>query len=68
MVNISYNTLLFQFLSNPKDPNALEGVAIVFDGPEKFHETIDDPSLNITKNSILIHLWEILDILLVRFG
>ena len=43
-----------QFLSNSKDQNAMEGVAIVFDGPENFQETIDDPSLNITKNSILI--------------
>lgn len=43
-----------RYLSNPKDPNAMDGVAMVFDGPEQFHRTIDDPSLKITENSILI--------------
>lgn len=43
-----------RYLSNPNDPNALDGIAIVFDGPEQFHETIDDPALNITENSVLI--------------
>ncbi|MCL4151191.1 UNVERIFIED_CONTAM: hypothetical protein GTU68_002650, partial [Idotea baltica] len=31
-----------------------EGTAMVFDGPEHFHDTVDDPALNITKNSIMI--------------
>ena len=43
-----------RYLSNPKDPNAFEGRAIVFTGPEEFHETIDDPSLNIDENCVLI--------------
>ena len=43
-----------RYLSNPDDPNAFEGRAIVFDGPEHFHEMIDDPSLNIDWNCILI--------------
>ena len=32
-----------RYLSNPKDPNAFEGRAIVFDGPEDYHHRIDDP-------------------------
>ncbi|MBT7416879.1 MAG: dihydroxy-acid dehydratase family protein, partial [Rhodobacteraceae bacterium] len=31
------------YLSNPEDPDAFEGRAIVFDGPEEFHHRIDDP-------------------------
>ena len=33
-----------RFLSNPKDKNAFEGRAVVFDGPEDYHHRIDDPS------------------------
>ena len=43
-----------RYLSNPQDPNAFEGRAIVFTGPEEFHETIDDPSLKIDENCVLI--------------
>ncbi|MGB0297707.1 MAG: dihydroxy-acid dehydratase, partial [bacterium] len=42
-----------QYLSNPDDPDAFEGRAIVFDGPEDYHERIDDPSLNIDANCLL---------------
>lgn len=42
------------YLSNPDMPNAFEGRAIVFDGPEQFHATIDDPALDIDENCILI--------------
>ncbi|MEW7006359.1 IlvD/Edd family dehydratase [Lentilitoribacter sp. EG35] len=42
------------YLSDPDMPNAFEGRAIVFDGPEQFHATIDDPKLNIDANCILI--------------
>src|SRR6516162_462374 len=34
-----------RYLSNAKDPNAFEGRAVVFDGPEDYHHRIDDPSL-----------------------
>ena len=34
-----------RYLSNPDDPNAFEGTAFVFDGPEDFHHKIDDESL-----------------------
>ena len=42
-----------QYLSNPDDPDAFEGRAIVFDGPEDYHERIDEPSLNIDANCLL---------------
>ena len=40
-----------RYLSNPDDPNAFEGRAIVFDGPEDYHNRIEDPKLNIDENS-----------------
>jgi dihydroxy-acid dehydratase len=42
-----------RYLSNPDDPEAFEGDAVVFDGPEDYHHRIDDPSVGITVNSIL---------------
>jgi dihydroxy-acid dehydratase len=42
-----------RFLSKPNDPEAFEGRAIVFDGPEDYHARIDDPSLAIDERSIL---------------
>jgi dihydroxy-acid dehydratase len=42
-----------RYLSNAKDPNAFEGRAIVFDGPEDYHHRIDDPALEIDEHSIL---------------
>ncbi|MEM6340451.1 MAG: IlvD/Edd family dehydratase [Pseudomonadota bacterium] len=41
------------YLSNPDDPDAFEGRAVVFDGPEDFHNRIDDPAENIDANCIL---------------
>jgi dihydroxy-acid dehydratase len=41
------------YLSNADDPEAFEGRAIVFDGPEDFHRRIDDPSENIDKMCVL---------------
>ena len=43
-----------RYLSNPNDPNAFEGTAFVFDGPEDFHKRIDDESLNMDAQSILV--------------
>ena len=43
-----------RYLSNPEDPNAFEGTAFVFDGPEDFHKRIDDESLNMDAQSILV--------------
>ncbi|WP_395649642.1 IlvD/Edd family dehydratase [Brevundimonas sp.] len=42
-----------RYLANPDDPNAFEGPAVVFDGPEDYHHRIDDPATGITEKSIL---------------
>lgn len=42
-----------RYLSNPQDPDAFEGVAVVFDGPEDYHNRIEDPSLSLDENTIL---------------
>jgi dihydroxy-acid dehydratase len=42
-----------RYLSNPKDPNAFEGRAVVFDGPEDYHKRIDDPALKIDEHTLL---------------
>ncbi|NNF90316.1 MAG: dihydroxy-acid dehydratase, partial [Boseongicola sp.] len=43
-----------RYLSNPDDPEAFEGRAIVFDGVEDYHARIDDESLGIDAHCILI--------------
>ena len=42
-----------RYLSNPNDPNAFEGRAIVFEGPEDYHHRIDDPKLKIDDTCLL---------------
>ncbi len=42
-----------RYLSNPKDPEAFEGRAIVFEGPEDYHHRIDDESLKIDEHCML---------------
>ncbi len=42
-----------RYLSNPNDPEAFIGRAVVFDGPEDYHHRIDDPSLAIDAATIL---------------
>ncbi len=42
-----------RYLTNPADPDAFEGRAVVFDGPEEFHAKIDDPQLKIDERTIL---------------
>ncbi|MBM1634538.1 dihydroxy-acid dehydratase family protein [Sulfitobacter mediterraneus] len=43
-----------RYLSDPEDPDAFEGRAIVFDGPEDYHDRIDDPALQIDADCILV--------------
>ena len=43
-----------RYLSDPRDPGAFEGRAVVFDGPEDYHARIDDKSLDIDDRCILI--------------
>jgi dihydroxy-acid dehydratase len=42
-----------RYLSDPNDPEAFEGRAVVFDGPEDYHARIDDPMLHIDERCIL---------------
>jgi dihydroxy-acid dehydratase len=42
-----------RYLGDPKHPNAFEGRAVVFDGPEDYHHRIDDPALKIDEHTIL---------------
>ena len=42
-----------RYLSNPRDPEAFEGTAKVFDGPEDYHARIDDPAEKIDENTVL---------------
>lgn len=42
-----------RYLSNPDDPEAFEGRAVVFDGPEDYHHRIDDPALAIDEATVL---------------
>jgi dihydroxy-acid dehydratase len=42
-----------RYLSNPKDKDAFEGRAVVFEGPEDYHHRIDDPSLKIDEHTLL---------------
>ena len=42
-----------RYLANPKDKNAFEGRAVVFEGPEDYHHRIDDPSLKIDEHTLL---------------
>ncbi len=43
-----------RYLSNPKDPGAFEGKAVVFEGPEDYHKRIENPALKIDENTLLI--------------
>jgi dihydroxy-acid dehydratase len=42
-----------RYLADPDDPDAFEGRAVVFDGPEDYHARIDDPDLAIDERCIL---------------
>ena len=43
-----------RYLTNPKDPNAFEGRAVVFEGPEDYHQRIESPALKIDENTLLV--------------
>jgi dihydroxy-acid dehydratase len=43
-----------RYLSNPADPDAFEGRAVVFDGPEDYHARIDSPELALDEDSVLV--------------
>ena len=43
-----------RFLSDPAHPNVFEGKAVVFEGPEDYHDRIEDPALGVTERSVLV--------------
>jgi dihydroxy-acid dehydratase len=43
-----------RYLESPDDPNAFEGRAMVFDGPEDYHARIDDPALELDEDTMLV--------------
>ncbi|WP_229839627.1 IlvD/Edd family dehydratase [Sphingomonas glacialis] len=43
-----------RYLRNPSDPEAFEGRVVVFDGPEDYHHRIDDSTLGLDENTVLI--------------
>src|SRR5579863_3966830 len=43
-----------RFLSDPEHPDVFEGRAVVFEGPEDYHERIDDPELGVDAQSVLV--------------
>jgi xylonate dehydratase len=43
-----------RYLSNPTDPDAFEGRAVVFEGPEDYHARIDSPELALDEDSVLV--------------
>jgi dihydroxy-acid dehydratase len=42
-----------KYLERPGEPNAWEGTAIVFDGPEDYHKRINDSDLPVDEDSLL---------------
>ena len=44
-----------RYLCNPNDPNAFEGRAVVFDGPEDYHQRIDDAALQDRRTHDPVH-------------
>lgn len=47
-------TFRAKYLSDPENPGVFEAKAVIFEGPEDYHDRLDDPSLGIDENSILI--------------
>ena len=43
-----------RYLSNSADPDAFEVRAVVFDGREDYHNRINDPTLGIDENTVLV--------------
>jgi dihydroxy-acid dehydratase len=43
-----------RYLCDPTDPDAFEGRAVVFDGPEDYHARIDDPALGVDERTLLV--------------
>ncbi len=43
-----------RYLNDPEHPGAFVGKVVVFDGPEDYHNRIDDPALEVDAHTILV--------------
>ena len=43
-----------RFLMDPEHPDVFEGKVVVFEGPEDYHERIDDPALGVDEKTVLV--------------
>jgi len=43
-----------RFLSDPAHPNVVDLKAVVFEGPEDYHERIEDPALGVDEKTLLV--------------
>ncbi|HJS84014.1 MAG TPA: IlvD/Edd family dehydratase [Acetobacteraceae bacterium] len=43
-----------RFLADPEHPDVFEGKVIVFEGPEDYHERIEDPALGVDERTVLV--------------
>jgi dihydroxy-acid dehydratase len=43
-----------RFLSDPAHPNVFEGKVVVFEGPEDYHDRIEDPALGVDDHTHLV--------------
>ncbi len=43
-----------RFLMDPEHPDMFEGKAVVFEGPEDYHERIEDPALGVDERTVLV--------------
>jgi dihydroxy-acid dehydratase len=43
-----------RFLADPEHPDVFEGTVIVFEGPEDYHERIEDPALGVDERTVLV--------------
>jgi len=43
-----------RYLSDPADPDAFEGRAVVFDGRDDYHQRINDPAMGIDARTLLV--------------
>ncbi|WP_262695724.1 IlvD/Edd family dehydratase [Kordiimonas aquimaris] len=48
------DTFRARYLQNPDKPDVFEAKVVIFEGPEDYHHRIDDPSLGIDANTILV--------------
>ncbi|MFA7437441.1 IlvD/Edd family dehydratase [Castellaniella sp.] len=53
-VSVIDETFRERYLSDPEHPNRVDLKAVVFEGPEDYHERIEDPALGVDEHSLLV--------------